>query len=563
MARIKEQTKTTSIKPDDSFILDRNEPDETFRIEAADLKNQLLTIEVNDIGKPGEIGFGVGICPEELLPAYLIPMTGTYDKMSENYGNYVNVIDGSVAVYIPAHAFKVTHDPAPPYFGNKVDCESLKNYGYSEEAANQAGYWVPRSCKNGGQIKKGYFCDKYIWSLTNFQAGVSGIASSVKYGNPITSSVESLRDAVNNYTGSFSNCISNGQSPSNNYAGAIAAAKSRGNDYFPKTIFIDADLALLSQAHAQAAASTSACAWYDPAGIKNYPKGNNNYGVDYDDPSVTYQACDDGYWFSRNEARKTGSASNFPKTTHNGQLCGVADLNGNLWEICIGITCQAVSKTITAITRANPAVITSTGHGFITGDIVMIDGSATTEWNSILQYRFFDVEVIDADTYKLKYRTTDSNNGLYVDATALTADYVSGLSAVKGTFYVLTESVNIANVTSKEHWFNASFFDAIDISDILVNHYVSDAFGNNTNPVLDTSGLLTDLKLPLNMYSLSSQGTNMFGKDRFYKFIRNNMCALSGGDWVSASSAGVWCLHLHNTSTTSSRTVGARSCLYV
>ena len=56
MSRIKNQTKTTSIKSDDSFVLDRNSPDETFRIEASDLKNQLLSIDENEIGVAGEVG---------------------------------------------------------------------------------------------------------------------------------------------------------------------------------------------------------------------------------------------------------------------------------------------------------------------------------------------------------------------------------------------------------------------------------------------------------------------------------------------------------------------------
>ena len=38
------------------------------------------------------------------------------------------------------------------------------------------------------------------------------------------------------------------------------------------------------------------------------------------------------------KAGKTGSGMPFAKTTHNGQACGIADLNGLLWEIVIGVT---------------------------------------------------------------------------------------------------------------------------------------------------------------------------------------------------------------------------------
>ncbi len=80
-------------------------------------------------------------------------------------------------------------------------------------------------------------------------------------------------------------------------------------------------LAMLSLAHGQAAKNQATCAWYGTS--NNYPKGcNNNALKDVDDLSVVFQP--DGY----SNCGKTGSASLFARTTHNGQACGVADLNG-------------------------------------------------------------------------------------------------------------------------------------------------------------------------------------------------------------------------------------------
>jgi hypothetical protein len=63
------------------------------------------------------------------------------------------------------------------------------------------------------------------------------------------------------------------------------------------------------------------------------PKGcNNNALADTNDSSVTFVGS--GY----SNCALTGSASNFAKTTHNGQECGIADLNGNMWEIASGFT---------------------------------------------------------------------------------------------------------------------------------------------------------------------------------------------------------------------------------
>ena len=55
------------------------------------------------------------------------------------------------------------------------------------------------------------------------------------------------------------------------------------------------------------------------------------------DAGVIYTA--DGY----SNCGQTGSGTPFEKTTHNGQGCGVADLNGNMWEISLGLTSDGTS----------------------------------------------------------------------------------------------------------------------------------------------------------------------------------------------------------------------------
>ena len=92
-------------------------------------------------------------------------------------------------------------------------------------------------------------------------------------------------------------------------------------------------ISLITQAHAQAAAGTEACAWYDASGQKNYPKGNNNNGGDIDDNTITFTAAGSG---SYSAVRKTGSAVPLAKTTHNGQVSGICDVNGNMWQPVLG-----------------------------------------------------------------------------------------------------------------------------------------------------------------------------------------------------------------------------------
>lgn len=72
--------------------------------------------------------------------------------------------------------------------------------------------------------------------------------------------------------------------------------------------------------------------------MNNFPKGCNNGALrDSQDASVLYVS--DGY----SASAKTGSAVPFDKTTHNGQTCGVADLNGLMWEINLGLASDGSS----------------------------------------------------------------------------------------------------------------------------------------------------------------------------------------------------------------------------
>lgn len=272
--------------------------------------------QINDIGVPGTIGFGVGICPLE-YPG-MAPLAGTFTKGDE-YGNY-QYTDGSVMAWVPAYFYRYGHPDNPTYATYGVNSiHVLPRSAYPTAlAAAIAGYALHRAFYDDGVEQPGFFHDKYLCSNND------GIASSIKNGKAITSAASHY--PFNGLTGS----------PSNNLAGAIAAAKTRGDDYFPSASFIFDALAKLSLAHAQASTSSAACAWYDSTGVSNFPKGcNNNALGDANDSTVVYEAAGHETY---DKAGKTGSGMPFAKTTHNGQACGIADLNGLLWEIVIGVT---------------------------------------------------------------------------------------------------------------------------------------------------------------------------------------------------------------------------------
>lgn len=502
-------------------------PDVVARIMMASTK-------VNDIGIPGTIGFGVGICP--VIPAGYSALSGTFTLNPTDYGNY-QYSDGSVVCWIPAHYERHGHVDNPTYAQhgvNSVDIKPISAFA-SRAAAKAAGYSLPRAFIDGGEVMPGFMHDKYRASNNG------GIASSLKNGKPLTASA-----THNPFSGL------NG-SPSNTFGGAWAAAKTRGTQFFPASRFMRSCLATLALAHAQAAKSTASCAWFDPAGVTSFPKGNNNNAFgDFNDPTVLY--THDG--FADGNCGLTGSGVPFAKTTHNGQANGVADLNGNVYTIEPGLTCVATSKAITAATKTNPVALTVVGHGLVTGAQALVESVAgMTQINT----RIFTVTVIDADTVTL--------DG--VDGAAFGA-YTSGGSLISGQFYVAKESVRMQDFTggatlATDH-FGATGVAAmmqpiaIPMRTDYPNNGVAQRYGNGANQVLDpaTDGdgyLLRGLGFPKEE-GASVAGSSLFGQDYFYQYIRNELCLFSGIYWSAGAVAGPWAVSLSGNRTYANTSTG-------
>ncbi len=496
-------------------------------------------------------------------------------------GQYTVVdIPASTQIKIASTVNTGTYTANSAYIFNSVQVRGTRWYS-TEAEANLDGFVLHRAFINAGSEVPGFFVDKYKWSLTNYALGSTGIASSIGLTNPISSNSATKRDGTNTtYAGSFSNCISNGQTPADNYGGAFAAAKSRGNNFAVTPMFVNAALALLSLAHGQAATSTTYCAWFQEssAGARDriFPKGNNNYGADVTDSGCTFTACDDGYWSGRNEARKNGSGNAFAKTTHNGQACGVADLNGNQYEILSGFTTGGyVSKNITGISRESEGIFTIVGHGYTTGTKVQIQGAfAPTGWNTLLQNKFFSVEMLTADTFKLKYGTT------YVNTSALADAYTSGFTCATADFYALKTTVDVRTLTGGNSSVtdnfcasgapNANFLALYQKVEIPLgeNGYVN-RFGNVRSKVLeataahDSDWLKSCHGLPDDINGISSGGSNQFGADYYYQWYLAECCPIRSGYWYHTSNAGVWFLYLGYHRAYSYRLTSARSCLYL
>jgi hypothetical protein len=268
-------------------------------------KADLIPVGASDIGIPGNIGFGVGAVLSALMPTGWSKMASHEDPASDNYGNVLDNT-GSVMVWIPKFYFKWNPD-------NTVEISGTA----------KTGFVLHRAFIDGGSEKEGFFVDKYGCG------NVNGVFASKQGIDPCS-------------TNSVHNPISNlNNTPPNRYGGLYESVKTRSTDHLLTSIFIYNALAVL--AHAQGKAGTN-CAFADVAPY--HPKGcNNNALKDSNDTSVTFTAS--GY----SNCAMTGSGVPFEKTTHNGQKSGVADLNGNMYEVASGFIKYGNSDAIFKILK--------------------------------------------------------------------------------------------------------------------------------------------------------------------------------------------------------------------
>lgn len=279
------------------------------------------------IGVAGEQGFGVGVYggdEADLTAMGLSLMDGGDDPTNANYGNYVHT-NGSVMVFVPAFCYRIGNAAAPSYSRDGANALEIG----SPELDGTDGWILHRAFIDGGQQKLGFFMDKYLCSKS---ASNSNIAVSVKNANQI--SLTSSSSYIN--SSSMTGC-------SGVIYDAITLSRARGEQYACVSCFQWSAIAMLSLAHGQAVTSSENCAWYDSGYTMNFPKGNNNNSSsapgDTNDSTVKYTAHSKVGAFG-----KTGSGTPFAKTTHNGQDCGICDINGLQFQPLLGIYQGSTSK---------------------------------------------------------------------------------------------------------------------------------------------------------------------------------------------------------------------------
>ena len=291
-------------------------------------KNTIMT-------KAGTLGFGVGVCPEDISKLRMEPLPGYDNVKNDNYGNYIHKSSGSIMCWIPAFKYRV----------NDTSTNSVQVWDVNDPEC-PSNTILHRAFINGGKEKSGFFCDKYICSPD--AANTMGI--SVKNGSTLSLTAST---SYGNHTAQLDNC-------SGRLDDAITASRARGTGFQCMSVFQLGALRLLVLAHAQASKSNEFNAWYDSTSQHNLPRGNTNYLKDYDDATVTWAAdpkC--------NNKGLTGSCNSFAKSTHNGQNSGVADLKGIICQVatgCIGSESYYFLKPEVDITTLNADAMYNTSN---------------------------------------------------------------------------------------------------------------------------------------------------------------------------------------------------------
>lgn len=274
------------------------------------------------IGTPGKPGFGMGDI-DVAVPGMTRKMTGNYTDET-----------GSWMGFFPICKMRIGHSGSPKYHlygANTIEIVSLtaeektlkigSNYTSKADCDMGNGFFIPPNFIDGGKFLKGNWFDKYKGGFEN------GILKSKKGLEPVHSGTDIKHGPR------FSDVLVSGLSAgANRYDTAYNVVKSRGADYAVPSNNFYSYLNLLVQCQRQNATSVNDVAWMDIEPFQ--PKGNNNYLTDFNDTTVKYNQAN-----STNAGKSTtGAVVNFEKTTHDGSILGVADINGSMLEIASGFT---------------------------------------------------------------------------------------------------------------------------------------------------------------------------------------------------------------------------------
>ena len=454
-----------------------------------------LTSAAYTMFKTDGVGSGVAAIPNSLLPqgyrklyGHEIPSHPNHGKVSDAYGSI----------------FKYR---APFYYKMVANTISVSNI-------YQAGFVKPMEfIRNpNGFLSPGYLSGK----IGNRMVSIKGL-------DPL--STNSAHNPISALVGA----------PANTYAGWVDACHFSG--YEPLTIFQWDIFRMLSLYMGQSSFGTSIVAFNDVAPF--FPKGNNNNALkDVNDTSVSFASS--GY----SNCALTGSGSNFAKTTDNGQACGTADVNGNMWKIAIGLTYLAKTGAVCA---SGATTVAMTAHGLVVNDVIYFGGTPSS--GATYNTAAYTVTAV-----------TDANN--FTVGTVLERAILATDGVYSARFFRILKTTVKASTLTAANLLDEANYDLLDMTGIVGSNSGTVYFGNGTETVLNFSTDTNSTAYKLAACGIptatgaSGAGTVAFGNDYMYKYLRHGLVPIVGGDWVSAAYAGSFALLLAYDSVASHYYVG-------
>lgn len=319
--------------------------------------------KANDIGIVGRQGFGVSFpdaTEDELATIGMTPMNGTYDKTSDNYGNFMSN-NGGVFVYIPHYYVRYGDQTDPDYDVYGANVLSVKSHdAYNSEAeANADGYFSPRAFYDGSESvnQQGFFMQKH----EPYAKTVGGVI--YPYGDG------SARGMVN-------------ITPID----MMTRARNLGSDYFVTSYFMHQAMDTITLLQGQHSTGTANCAWWKSRGGANYPNSG---------------------W----------STTNPQLYSHNGQKNGIMGVSNFTWEFCLGVTTSGTSATQGQTVVANNKIYLLKPTVKIK-DLTSGFGGSTDAWgtaaNLLENYDEFDTTDHFVLTTSRTWYWGNGNNQMYI-----------------------------------------------------------------------------------------------------------------------------------------------------
>ena len=311
-------------------------------------------IRYNYIGVPGTATFGVGLAEQKNYKAVsLEPVENCLVETDFQYGLYsygpwgygadeygaamkwipkfyiamlqkeegtVNLSDSELDALLPY--VEVTKDQMKeaqrrsPHNAMVVAPSSM----FTNEAdANSHGFYLMRGFIDGGQEQDGFFIAN---TLTTFQGWMGKVY--LQLGTKTQTYTNSLFRANTTPSGNTWPSNSRESTAKGNFISTLA-----DTPWQCCSIFAWAVISVLSLIQGQYATDTSQCAWYDSTLVYNYPKGINQSTRDVDDASVTSNTVN-------TSQGSTSVTAGYEKTTHNGSITGITNVNGWLYQYTVG-----------------------------------------------------------------------------------------------------------------------------------------------------------------------------------------------------------------------------------